>query len=116
MPKKARNYRLGLWAENLAAFALRIKGYRILAKRHKTPVGEIDLIARRGNQIAFVEVKARKDAQTGLDSVSRTAQNRIESAAQLWLSRQSDFTDLSWRFDVVVVSPWQWPKHFTDVW
>lgn len=116
MIKKADSYRLGLRAENFAALALWLKGYRVLAKRHKTPLGEIDLIARRGKQIAFVEVKARKDAQTGLDAVSRTAQNRIESAAQLWLSRQRDYEHLSWRFDVMVVSPWRWPKHFTDVW
>ena len=95
---------------------LRLLGFRILERRYKTPVGEIDLIARKGDLVIFVEVKARSNVQTALDSVTRTAQQRIESAASWWLSQQWDAARLSWRFDVIAIVPLKWPIHFRDVW
>ncbi|MEM1038082.1 MAG: YraN family protein [Pseudomonadota bacterium] len=108
--------RKGHRAERLAAWALRLKGYQIVGRRFKTPVGEIDLIARKGDTIAFVEVKARADAQVALDSVSFKSQRRISKAALWWIRRQKDHAKLSWRFDVVAVVPRRWPIHTRRVW
>ncbi len=114
--QRRKAYKLGHRAEFLAAIALRLKGYRIVAKRFKTPVGEVDLIARKKNLILFVEVKARRSNHAALDSITRTAQRRIEAAGEWWLSKQMDFAKLSWRCDVVAVTPRRWPTHFENVW
>ena len=108
--------RRGHRAEILAAWWLRLKGFSIKECRFKTPVGEVDLIARRGNLVLFVEVKARVDHRTALDSVGYRSQQRIEKSARLWLSQQTDFSRLSWRFDVIAISPWKLPHHFQNVW
>ncbi len=113
---RRKAYRRGLRAERLAALALMLKGYRIVAKRYQTPVGEVDLIARKGDLIALVEVKARKDVQTALDSVTHTAQKRIQNAGEWWINRQADAGQLSWRCDIVAVIPRRWPVHFENVW
>lgn len=110
--RRARRY--GLWTEALAAMALRAKGYRILARNFKTKSGEIDIIARKGNLIAFVEVKARRDMMAALDAVGHESRSRIDAAADQWLSKQPDYHLLSQRFDIIAVQPWQWPKHFED--
>ncbi|MDP2734093.1 MAG: YraN family protein [Hoeflea sp.] len=114
LDRKRRFERKGRRAEWLAALALMLKGYRIRALRYKTPVGEIDLIARKGDLIALVEVKARADLLSGVDAVSYPAQRRIEAAGALYISRQPDSVRLSWRCDIVVVSPWRWPRHVED--
>ena len=110
--KRIRAERLGRWSEYRAALALIIKGYRIVALRYKTKSGEVDIIARRGDLVIFVEVKARKDLRAGVEAVSYTAERRIENAADHWLRRQSDATRLSLRHDIIVVRPWRWPTHF----
>ena len=110
--KRIRAERLGRWSEYRAALALLLKGYRIVALRYKTKAGEVDIIARRGDLVIFVEVKARKDLRAGVDAVSYTAERRIENAADHWLRRQSDATRLSLRHDIIVVRPWRWPTHF----
>ena len=98
-------------AETFAALALRLKGYRIVARRLRNPSGEIDIIARRGDLVAIVEVKARATLALASDAVTQAAQRRIVNAANLWLSRQPDATLLSLRFDIVAVLPRQWPVH-----
>ena len=113
---RRKAYLRGHRAEHLAALALWLKGYRILARRFKTPVGEVDLIVRKEDVISFVEVKARATEQAALDSISFSSQKRISAAGDWWLSQQKDFAELSWRYDVVAVLPWRWPKHFTSVW
>lgn len=114
LDKKRRSERKGRRAEVLAALALMLKGYRIVTLRYRTPVGEIDIVARKRDLIAFVEVKARRDLASGVDAVSYPAQRRIAAAGELFISRQKDGPDLSWRHDVVVVSPWKWPMHLED--
>ena len=113
---RKRAYRRGQIAEHFAALVLMMKGYRIAERRFRTPVGEIDLVARRGNFVLFVEVKARFSHQAALDSISITAQRRIEAAGHWWLSKQNDAASLSWRFDVITVIPRRWPRHHKDVW
>ena len=75
----------GRRAEILSAWLLRLKGYRILARRFKTPVGEIDLIAKRASTIAFIEVKARPTAAAAMESVSARQRRRITRAALVFL-------------------------------
>lgn len=115
LDRKRRSERKGRRAEWLAALALMLKGYRIAALRYRTPVGEIDIVARKRDLVAFVEVKARRDLATGVDAVSYPAQRRIAAAGELFISRQRDSARLSWRHDLVVVSPWKWPQHLEDV-
>ncbi len=109
--RRFRAYRKGHRGEWLAALALMLKGYRIVARRHRTRLGEIDLIARRGDLVAIVEVKARPTLIQAMDAVGFEAQRRIEGAADLWLSKQPDFARLSVRFDIVAVLPRRWPVH-----
>jgi putative endonuclease len=88
-----------------------VKGYRIVARRYRTRLGEIDLIARRGNLVLIVEVKVRKTLIEAMDALARQSERRIENAADLWLARQPDHARLSVRFDMVAVLPRRWPVH-----
>ncbi len=114
MKHRRRAEKRGQRAEYWAALYLMLKGYRILALRHRTPLGEIDLIARNKHVIAFVEVKARSTENSAVDAVSYASQNRIRAAADLWLSRRRDAALLSSRFDIIAVLPRRLPKHFID--
>jgi putative endonuclease len=107
-------YRHGHFAEALAAALLLAKGYRLLARRYKTPLGEIDLVVKRGNTIAFVEVKARALSRDALESVDAFAERRVVDAADLWLSRHPDAEKFDLRYDMVVVAPWRIPAHLPD--
>jgi len=112
--RKLKALRRGYLAEYRAALCLLLKGYRIVAMRHRTKLGEIDIIARRGDLIACVEVKARRSAEGGVFAVTATAQRRIRAASDLWLAKQPDFNRLSVRYDIVTVTPWGWPRHLAD--
>lgn len=112
--KRQKAWRRGHISEYLAAAFLLLKGYRILAIRHRTKLGEIDIIARKGDLAVFVEVKARRGEQEAIDAVSFPAQKRIRAASDLWLARQSDFALLSQRYDIVAILPGCWPRHFKD--
>ncbi|MGB3503308.1 MAG: YraN family protein [Mesorhizobium sp.] len=110
-PRKLGALKRGQRGEWLAAVALMAKGYRIVARNYRTKLGEIDLIARRGDMIAIVEVKARPTLASAMEAVGRQSSWRIEGAADLWLARQRDYARLSVRFDLVAVLPWRWPVH-----
>ena len=112
---RARHYRRGHRGEWLAALALMVKGYRIVARRYRTKLGEIDLIARRGDLVLIVEVKARASLAAAMEAVAFQSARRIEGAADMWLSRQPDYARLSVRFDLVAVLPWRWPVHVENV-
>jgi putative endonuclease len=108
-------YRRGHRGEWLAALALMLKGYRIVARRFRTKAGEIDLIARRGDLVLIVEVKARPTLAEAMDAIGAMSERRIEAAADVWLTRQRDSARLSMRFDMVAVLPRRWPIHVEDV-
>lgn len=126
MADRKQAERRGRRAEQVASLLLQLKGYSILARRARTPSGEIDLIARRGKLLAFVEVKARATQVQCLEAVTPTARSRIGRAAELWMARRSDLSGLDWRFDIIAVTPRAllpaikitiaWPKHFCDAW
>ena len=105
----------GRRAERIAAWWLRFHGYRILATRFRSGAGEIDLIARRGAMLAFVEVKRRNDADDALLAVGVTARKRIARAADLWIARNPRYNDTDRRFDVIAVVPGRLPRHFRSV-
>ena len=109
-------YGRGLAAERLCALRLRLTGWRILARRYATPAGELDIVARRGALIAFVEVKYRKEQQAIIETIGARQRRRIENAATIFLSRHPKWRKLSFRFDLMVVSPWRWPSHLPDAW
>jgi putative endonuclease len=87
--EKIAAFRLGLSAESRAAMVLIAKGYRIVARRWKTPFGEIDIVARRRRALVFVEVKARERADDAAEAVTERGKRRIIAAAELWLVAQS---------------------------
>jgi putative endonuclease len=99
-------------SEHLAALSLLVKGYGILAIRHRTKLGEIDIIAHKGDLAVFVEVKARWLEQEAIDAVSHSAQKRIRGASDLSLVRQPDHALLPQRLDIVAILPGRRPRHF----
>ncbi len=112
--RRRHAYRFGLQAETAASLCLMLKGYRVLARRYRTPAGEIDLIAKRGNLIAFVEVKARRSVAEAVGALTPRAEQRIATAADLWLARHPAANGLMMRFDLVLVVPWRLPVHMQD--
>ncbi len=109
---RKRAERRGRWSEWTAALYLMLKGYRILAMRYRVRAGEVDIIARRGELVAFVEVKARRDLMAAVDAVTFASQNRIRAAGDHWLARQPDVARLSLRYDIVAITPWKLPRHY----
>lgn len=106
----------GRRAESLAALLLRLKGYRVIGRRIRTPAGEIDIVIRRGDTIAFVEVKARRSEAMAADAVTSRQKHRIVRAAGHYLATRPAFASLTQRFDVVLVTPNRWPRHLISVW
>lgn len=112
--KRRKAWRRGHVSEYVAALYLACKGYRIVAIRHRTPLGEIDIVARKGDLAVFIEVKARRGEQAAVDAVSYAAQRRIRAASDLWLGLQPDHARLSQRYDIIAILPGRWPRHFRD--
>ena len=104
----------GRSAEIRAGVMLRLKGFRILEKRWKCRLGELDLVVQRGNTVAFVEVKARKTRDDAIASVDERQRRRIVAAAHQWLCENPDHSNCDCRFDIVLVTPYEWPKHMPN--
>ena len=110
-PERVAAFRTGLSAETRAAAYLMAKGYRILARRFRTRYGEIDLVARRRNLIAFVEVKARASLDEAAYAVTPRQQRRIIDAAQAWLMAHPEHANFELRFDAMLIAPRRLPRH-----
>jgi putative endonuclease len=110
-PARLAAFRTGLSAESRAAAFLMAKGYRILAKRFRTPYGEIDIVARRRNLLAFVEVKARGSLDEAAYAVTPRQQARIIEAAQAWLMAHPEHAEFDLRFDAMLIAPRRLPRH-----
>jgi putative endonuclease len=106
----------GRWAETLAVLTLRLKFYRILARRYRCPVGEIDIVATRGRTIVFIEVKARRTIGQAMESVTPRQQKRIIRAATAFLQSRPNRPDTLIRFDVLFIIPKRLPHHVKDAW
>jgi len=113
LAKKIAAYKRGQRGEAIAAFYLRLKGYRILAHRYKTPVGEIDLVAASRSRIAFVEVKSRRHKLDLEWSVGARQQHRIRRAALYWLARHQTGNE-QFCLDVILLGPRQFPTHLVN--
>jgi len=113
---RRRAYVRGRRAEGLAAWWLRLQGYRIVARGFRVPVGEIDLVARRGAVLAIVEVKRRDSLAAAGEAVSRRQQRRVRHAAEAFLQRHPDLAGLQLRFDAVLLAPRRLPRHIKDAW
>src|SRR3954465_11716569 len=101
----------GLSAESRAAAYLVAKGYRIVARRFKSPVGEIDIVARRRGVLGFVEVKPRPPLDGAAESLLPRQQQRIAAAAGAWLAAHPEDGESDIRFDAVLVAPGRIPRH-----
>ena len=112
---KRKAWRFGLGAELRAKWVLRLKGYRILETRFKTPVGEIDLIARKGRLLVFVEVKGRSTKITETP-VTRHQMRRITNASALYMQSNETLSSFDVRYDVILIEPGRWPTHMIDAW
>jgi putative endonuclease len=91
-----------------------VKGYRIIARRWKTPLGEIDIVARRRGALVFVEVKARERVDDAAEAVTERTKRRIIGAAELWLAHHPHDAQRDIRFDVVLVAPGSMPQHIAN--
>ena len=110
-PERQVAFRTGPSAESRAALLLIAKGFRILARRWKSPVGEIDIVARRRGLLVFVEVKARETLDDAAWSVTERQRGRIVAAAEAWLARYPDDSVRDIRFDAMLVAPRRVPRH-----
>lgn len=114
--KKQKAYFYGLYAEWLASIVLFFKGYRILKRRYRCKVGEIDLIARKKQILVFVEVKGRSSLEKGLNSISYQNRRRIEKASQHFFLSHSSYNNLDIRFDAFVIVGFLKGKHIQSAW
>jgi putative endonuclease len=110
-PERQVAFRLGISAESRAAAFLVAKGFRILARRWRSPAGEIDIVARRKHLLIFVEVKARADFDAAAESIGPRQQQRIAAAAEAWLAAFGNSGLRDFRFDVILVVPGKMPRH-----
>jgi len=112
-PERVAAFNTGISVESRAAAFLVAKGYRILVRRFRTPVGEIDIIARRFNTLVFVGVKAGATLDGAAESITDRSKLRIIAAAEAWLARNPDFGQYDMRFDAMLVAPGKIPRHIT---
>lgn len=117
---RRRAWRYGRRAEWLCLWFLRLKGYRILATNLRLTGGEIDIVARKGRVVAFIEVKARQDIGAAADAVRPRQQQRVATAAAEYLAAQPALASLDGRFDALLLAPgrlpFRWPVHIRDAW
>ncbi|HET9686537.1 MAG TPA: YraN family protein [Pseudolabrys sp.] len=110
-PERQAAFRVGISAESRAAAFLIAKGFRILARRWRSPLGEIDIVARRRHLLVFAEVKARASLAEAAESVDERQRRRIAAAAEIWLAANPDKTIFDIRFDAILVAPGKIPRH-----
>jgi putative endonuclease len=110
-PKKVAAFESGISAESRAAAMLLVKGYRILARRFRTPAGEIDIVEKRRTALVFVEVKTRARYEDAVEAVTEQQRRRIVRAAECWLAQRPQDGEGDVRFDVVIITPGRLPQH-----
>lgn len=108
--------RRGRFAEHVAAWSCRLKGFRVLATRYRTPLGEIDLVLRRRSLLIFAEVKARKSFDQALHALRPQQQMRLARAAEVFLKHHPAHSGCAVRFDLIAIRPWRLPRQIADAW
>ena len=116
LARRREAFRRGHAAELLCLWHLRLRGYRILARRFRVPSGEVDLIARRGRVLAAIEVKARPSVATASEAISPRQRRRVARALEHFLAQRPELASLALRFDVMLVMPGRLPQHIADAW
>jgi putative endonuclease len=116
LARRQQAFRRGHAAERKCLWHLRLTGWRILARRFRVPSGEVDLIARRGRVLAAIEVKARDTFAGAIEAISPRQRRRIGRALDHFLAQHPDLAQLDIRFDVMLVTPWRWPRRIADAW
>ena len=106
----------GRWAERIALWRYRLMGFRLLAQRYRTAVGEIDLVLRRGHLVVFVEVKARASLDDALHALNAHQRERLTRAAAVFLRDHPIHNDCAMRFDLIGIQPWRLPFRVVDAW
>jgi putative endonuclease len=114
--RRQRAQRRGRVAEWLCIWHLRLRGWRVLARGWRCPAGEIDILARRGNVLAVIEVKSRGEIAAAAAALAPRQRRRIARAAEAFLLRRSDLAGLDLRFDLMLVSPRHLPRHWRGAW
>jgi len=114
--ERRRREASGRLAESACVWHLRLRGWRVLARRVRSPVGEIDIVAARRGLVAFIEVKARGDFTSAAHAVTPHQRRRIGRAAQAFLQKRPELAGCDMRFDVMLVAPWRPPRHLIDAW
>jgi putative endonuclease len=109
-------YKRGRGAERRAAWLLRAKGYRVVARGYRCRAGEIDIIARRGAVLVAVEVKARGTLSAAAEAIDQRQRDRITRALSDFMVRKPDYAGCDIRFDAILISPWRRPRHIVDAW
>lgn len=110
-PERQAAFRVGISAESRATAFLIAKGFRILARRWRSPLGEIDIVARRRQLLVFAEVKARASLDEAAESINARQRRRIAAAAEIWLAANPDDMIRDIRFDAILVAPGKIPRH-----
>ena len=114
--RRRRAWRRGRRGETLCVWHLRLCGWRILARNIRSAVGEIDIVARRGRIVAFVEVKARRDAVDAAHAIGDRQRQRIARAAASFMAGRPGLAGLDMRFDAMLVAPGRLPRRIVDAW
>ena len=110
------SHRTGLAAEALCRWALRLKGYRIVARRYRSKLGEIDIVAVRGRRLALVEVKARDKWEQAAAAIAPQQRQRLARAAADFIARNPRFASHDIGFDAMLVGRRSWPRHIVNAW
>lgn len=105
----------GRGAESIACWYLRLRGWRILARRARVPGGEVDIVAKRGRTLAFVEVKARGDEDAAAFALDEWRLRRVAVAAERLMPRYMDGVE-DVRIDAIFIIPFRWPRHLINIW
>lgn len=122
MRDKIKAYHLGHRAEYWAIVMLFCKGYMIKKRRYRSPYGEIDIIAKRGNTTIFCEVKARKNYVTAIESLNEYQKNRISKSAEYYMAGLQAGRTINkieneiYRCDMILIIPWHLPVHIKNAW
>lgn len=101
---------LGLEAEFWARVYLGLTGWRVLARGYVAPGGEIDIVAKRGDMLVFVEVKARATQDAALLAIDENKRRRISRAARHWIGRNRIAIGCNYRGDAILIAPWHLPR------
>jgi putative endonuclease len=111
-----RHQKRGRWAETVAAWRLRLAGWRIVERDLRLGPAQIDIIAARGRILAFVEVKLRADLDGAAEALHPAQRQRIVRAAEIFLAKRPEFAPFETRFDAILIAPGRWPQHLQDAW